>query len=458
MTKSKQLLFSFLLICFLFNNGYATSKDSTLLKRGLYQQMFLSKNIKLSEPDNGFMSDIEFLDFMKALSKKWANSVPNQSDAYKRLDIYAVMWATYRLFKKELPDNSKCLIYSKIALPSFINDIEYLKEKLNSKDSSMVDATNLIRRATLDWATSQPPTFNCDLDNEQWGNLKNLIYEYPDIIQEYIDSDLVKNSLTQSKNDYLRSLYFSAKSIYPILELQDKLYENQLDKLYEDLDSMMPNSRDDLYMYVLIGKKLFERYFNNQQKDKAYAVLDLLAENTSNNSLSRVELKGLYEKVAQQEGLQRYSDIASKKNALTLSNSQKELDLNLFDATSNKNYFNAGLNNKLMILDFWSVSCGPCIKKIPNLNLIHEKHKDIVTLISINSDIKLKLSKLQDFIKDKAISYPVLVDNKADLMKEFNVIGWPAYFLIDSNGFFFKEPIENRINLSLEEIEEYLNR
>jgi cytochrome c biogenesis protein CcmG/thiol:disulfide interchange protein DsbE len=112
----------------------------------------------------------------------------------------------------------------------------------------------------------------------------------------------------------------------------------------------------------------------------------------------------------------------------------------------------------LIILDFWSVGCGPCIKKIPNLNLIHKKHKDIVTLISINSDVKLKLKKLQDFIKDKAINYPVLVDNNANLMKEFNLIGWPAYFLIDRNGFFFKEPTENRINLSLDEIEQYLNR
>lgn len=458
MRNSRILLISFIIICFHYTNGHATSQDSTLLGRSAYQQMFFLKYIEQNEPVKGFASDIEFLDFMKDLSKSWSNSVPKQSKAYKRLDIYAVMWAAEKCFKKELPNNSKCLIYAEIALPSFINDIEYLKEKLTSNDSSIIDASNLIRISSLTWATDQRPTFDCDLGNEQWKKLKKLISEYPDIIQNYLDSDLVKKSLTIPKNNYIKRIYFSAKNIYPILELNDKLYENKLDELYKDLDATITNSGSYLYIYVLIGKKLFEKYNNNSQKDKAYAILDLLGKNTSNSTLSRTELKGLYEKVAQQEGLERYSNIKSNKKILALSNSQKVLDLNLFDATNNKNYSNTKLNNKLIILDFWSVGCGPCIKKIPNLNLIHKKHKDIVTLISINSDIKLKLEKLQDFIKDKAINYPVLVDNNANLMKEFNLIGWPAYFLIDRNGFFFKEPTENRINLSLDEIEQYLNR
>ena len=459
MTRFKQLLFIFILICFLFNNSFATSKDSTLVKRGLYQQMFLAKNIKESEPVNGFASDIEFLDFMKGLSKKWANSVPNQSDTYKRLDTYVVMWATYRLFKKKLPDNSKCLVYSEIALPSFINDFEYLKGILKSNDSSIIDAIGLLRKSNLAWATNQPPTFNCDLNKEQWRNLKNVMFEYPNVIQEIMDSDLVQKSVTDSQYNRLKNLYSSAKNIYPILELQDKIYENKFDDLYKELESKISSSGDDLYMYILISKNLFENYISNRQIDKAYAILDLLAKNTSNSSLSRIELESLYEKAGKLEGLKRYANVARTENTLVLSDFQKKFDLALFDATNNEYYSNTKQNNNPLILDFWSVNCAPCIKKIPDLNKIYEKYKNDVTLISINSDLNLELKTLQRFLKDKGINYPVLVDNvKADLMSKFKVTGWPTYFLIDSNGFFFKEPVENRIYLSLEEIEEYLNR
>jgi len=459
MNNPKKLLFSFVLIFIFLESSNATTKDSILSSRGFHQQMFLVEYIKQNEPTTGFETDTDVLNFLQNSSKKWVSLVPNQSESYKRMDIYSIMWATEKLFKNKLPLNSKCLIYSKIALPSFISDIEYLKEKLKSNNSNTINAANLIRMSSLTWATNQPPTFNCELKYEQWKKSTKLIYEYPDIIQEYLDSDLVKNSITESKYKTLKRVHLSAKSIIPILKLQDKLYENKLDELFGDLNSRIDNSGDDLYMYVLIGKNLFEKYLNNLQIDKAYAVLDLLAKNTSNNSLSRIELKELYAKVAKEEGLQRFNDIAKKKEILILSNLHKDLDLKLFDATNNEYFSNIKFKNKLIILDFWSVGCGPCIKKIPNLNLLYEKNKDYVTLISINSDLKLKLEELQKFIKNKGINYPVLVDsNQANLMKKFNVTGWPAYFLIDSNGFFFKEPIENRIKLSLDEIEEYLNK
>jgi len=435
----------------------AFSIDSTLSNRSLNQQKFLIEYVKRNKPVEGFGTDTELLDFLQNSSKKWANQVPKQSEVYKRIDTYAIMWATEVLFKKELPLNSKCLIYSKIALPSFIKDIEYLKEKIKSKDDKTIDAANLIRISSLDWGTNQWPTFNCELEYEQWKKATKLISEYPDIIQEYLDSDLIKNSISESKYKTLKRVHYYAKNIIPILELQDKLYKNKLDELFRDLNSRIGNSGDDLYMYVFIGKNLFEKFLNNLQTNKANAVLDLLAKNTSNNSLPRAELKALYEKVSKEEGLQRFNDIAPKKEILTLSNSHKNLVLKLFDATKNEYFSNTKFKNKLIILDFWSVNCGPCIKKIPNLNLIHKNYKDYVTVISINSDLKLKLEKLQKFIENNKINYPVLVDTKEEnLMKEFNISGLPTYYLIDSNGFHFKEPIENRIKLSLDEIEDYL--
>ncbi|HEX6981436.1 MAG TPA: hypothetical protein VF181_01640 [Balneolaceae bacterium] len=81
---------------------------------------------------------------MKNLSDKWAQTVSNQSEVYKRLNTYVPMWTVYTLFNKELPEGSKCLVYSKMALPSFVNDVEFLKDQLQKENANLTEAAFLI--------------------------------------------------------------------------------------------------------------------------------------------------------------------------------------------------------------------------------------------------------------------------------------------------------------------------
>ncbi|HEX6981438.1 MAG TPA: TlpA disulfide reductase family protein [Balneolaceae bacterium] len=115
----------------------------------------------------------------------------------------------------------------------------------------------------------------------------------------------------------------------------------------------------------------------------------------------------------------------------------------------------------MVVLDFWSVSCGPCIEEIPRLNDLAKKYSDKTTLISINSDLLYGSTKeeLQEFVAEHNIRYPVILDTQQkNLMQQFGVNGWPARFLLNKEGYFFEEPVENRIKLSLREIENYLKQ
>ena len=114
-----------------------------------------------------------------------------------------------------------------------------------------------------------------------------------------------------------------------------------------------------------------------------------------------------------------------------------------------------------MLIDFWSVSCGPCIEEIPNLNDLAKKYDDKITLISINNDLLYGSDReeIEKFVEVHKIQYPVILDNEQkNLMQQFGVNGWPARFLLNKEGYLFEESVEDRIKLSLNEIENHLNK
>lgn len=457
----KTVFLSLILIITFAVLSKAAEQDSSLLYRGLRQQIFTANYIKEKEPPNGFKTDVEVLSFMQELSNSWAKNVSNQSEQYKNLDIYCSMWAIYTLFQNELPSGTKCLIFSEIGLPSFLSDIEYLEEQLNREGPDLVEAAYLIRKSSIDWAASQEPTFICNLDFEKWNDLKDAIVKYPDIIQQYLDSDLARKSINNKYYKSIIRVQSTAKKYLTFLELLDKIYKSELNNAFANLAAEIPQSQDYLYVYVFIGKQLFEKLLNNNQTDLAFATLDLLARNVSNETLSRNELKTMYLRVDPEKGFDRFNIINNTNISSSLIKSQKHqnFSFDLLDARSNQQFSTEAIEQDLIVLDFWSISCKPCIEKIPNLNQLTQNYKDRVILISVNSDLirGTSLDILRKFIQKKRIEYPVLVDTEeSNLMEKYSVNGWPVYFLVDKEGYYYQDPVEKRIRLSIDEIDNYL--
>ena len=189
MKTIKRCILCLAFMSFSISMSYSAEQDSSLQFRNLRQQTFAYEYIKNHEPESGFESPQEVLNFMQDLTKAWAQSVANQSKVYQYLNSYVPMWAVHTLFKNELPSGSVCLIYSKIALPSFIKDVNFLKSQLQTKNANLTEAAFLIRISNFDWAATQLPTYRCHLENGQWRNLKNAVINFPDIIQSYLDAD-----------------------------------------------------------------------------------------------------------------------------------------------------------------------------------------------------------------------------------------------------------------------------
>lgn len=100
------------------------------------------------------------------------------------------------------------------------------------------------------------------------------------------------------------------------------------------------------------------------------------------------------------------------------------------------------LRGKVVLLEFWSVRCGPCVGSIPNLNKLYEKYKDAgFVLIGIHSS-GIEPEVLKKFMEEHGISYPVAIDGYSPSVRNWNsstfesygVEGIPESFLVDKRG------------------------
>jgi thiol-disulfide isomerase/thioredoxin len=93
-------------------------------------------------------------------------------------------------------------------------------------------------------------------------------------------------------------------------------------------------------------------------------------------------------------------------------------------------------SGKVLLINFWSVGCKPCIKEIPEENLLVKDYKDkpvAIVNICMNSSEKLwrKISKKH---KIKAINLFAQGNWSDKVSKDFDVSGWPHSILIDNDG------------------------
>ena len=90
---------------------------------------------------------------------------------------------------------------------------------------------------------------------------------------------------------------------------------------------------------------------------------------------------------------------------------------------------------KPLIMDFWYMSCMPCIKAIPHLNEVYEEFGDRLTVIGVNSldNNEKDINKLPKFIGQNELSYPILLtEPSTDSL--YQVRAYPSLYVLDKEG------------------------
>ncbi|MFM1822658.1 MAG: Thiol-disulfide oxidoreductase ResA [Planctomycetota bacterium] len=93
----------------------------------------------------------------------------------------------------------------------------------------------------------------------------------------------------------------------------------------------------------------------------------------------------------------------------------------------------AGLEGKIVVLDFWATWCGPCLAAVPKMNDLAKKYADKgVVLVGVCH--QKGAEKMAATVKDRGIAYPVCIDATGRTNELYSVDSYPDYYLIDRHG------------------------
>lgn len=85
---------------------------------------------------------------------------------------------------------------------------------------------------------------------------------------------------------------------------------------------------------------------------------------------------------------------------------------------------------KTVLLNFWSSTCGPCVKELPLVEKIYREFKDKgLAVLAINSSEGPEA--IGEFLKDKDYTFTVLIDEDLDAANKYQAFGIPQAYVVD---------------------------
>lgn len=86
---------------------------------------------------------------------------------------------------------------------------------------------------------------------------------------------------------------------------------------------------------------------------------------------------------------------------------------------------------KPVVLSFWASWCGPCRQELPALAELQKTRSDVV-IYAVNVDRRRQ--DAAKFLKSVSFDLPILWDNNAEALGQYDVMSMPTMFLLDSKG------------------------
>lgn len=138
-------------------------------------------------------------------------------------------------------------------------------------------------------------------------------------------------------------------------------------------------------------------------------------------------------KVKQEKSEAAMKEIIAR-NGIEIGKSAPDFELTKLDGTNVKL---SDLKGKKVILNFWATWCGPCQQEMPDMEAFYKEHKENVEILAVNytpSEKGGEEEKVSNFIKEKGITFPVLLDKNIDVTTAYKVITIPTSYFIDTKG------------------------
>jgi cytochrome c biogenesis protein CcmG, thiol:disulfide interchange protein DsbE len=119
--------------------------------------------------------------------------------------------------------------------------------------------------------------------------------------------------------------------------------------------------------------------------------------------------------------------------AETLDIGQPAPELALTDLAGNTHRLSE-YRGKGVLLNFWATWCVPCRTEMPSMEgVYHDLSQKGLVVLAVNLDAGTR-APVDDFVKELALTFPILLDSPGTSTRTFRVFGLPTSYLIDRNG------------------------
>ncbi|TVR01447.1 MAG: TlpA family protein disulfide reductase [Deltaproteobacteria bacterium] len=90
---------------------------------------------------------------------------------------------------------------------------------------------------------------------------------------------------------------------------------------------------------------------------------------------------------------------------------------------------------QLSVIDFWSLTCGPCTRMRPELQHLARRHRGALHMASVNTDppADRRADRVSRYAREHGIGWPTLLDD-GDAQIAYGVRRIPAIFIVDEQG------------------------
>jgi len=120
---------------------------------------------------------------------------------------------------------------------------------------------------------------------------------------------------------------------------------------------------------------------------------------------------------------------------------REHLDFTLKDL-SGKSWTFSELRGKVVLVNFWATWCPPCRKEMPDLETLYGRFgSEGLVVLGISDE---KAGKVEPFIREREVSFPVLLDPGRKVNEMFVVEGIPKSFVYDREGKLVAQSIDMR--------------
>jgi peroxiredoxin len=124
------------------------------------------------------------------------------------------------------------------------------------------------------------------------------------------------------------------------------------------------------------------------------------------------------------------------KSEVVLKKGDKAPDFTLLGIDDKKHYLSEFKNYKALLVIFMCNHCPYVQAKIKALNEVHDKFKNEIAMIGINSNDPTNypddsFENMKKFAKDKGIKFTYLVDETQEIAKKYGAVCTPDPFLFD---------------------------